>query len=307
VNGPLRSPAPAPVDGPIPSLRARPVLLIVDDDDGVREALRLILDADYSVLDVGDGRTALSMIRGKRVDLVLLDILMPDVDGIEILHELRAFEPHLPVIMMTAVKTVLTAVSAMKLGAADYITKPFEEANLLASIRSALEQRRALRIASPDRAVPELVARPPRSHRVLLVEGDLGWRATLAVTFERLARVETAPTLDDALNQVLRFRPTCVVLNVQRSSAEAARFLGAVHAHLPACPAFVLSDDPHLQATLAWEALNIRSVLRPPVDPGELVSRIAASVMPGPERPAWMITGRRCGEGSAGSGPRTLK
>ncbi|MGH7344372.1 MAG: helix-turn-helix domain-containing protein, partial [Candidatus Rokuibacteriota bacterium] len=121
---------------------------------------------------------------------------------------------------------------------------------------------------------------PHRHHRVLLVEGDVGWRATLAIALERVARVETAPTLGEALNHVLRLRPTCVVLNVRRSSAEAARFLGAVHAQLPACPVLVISEDPHLQATLAWESLNIRGVLQPPVDPGDLVRRVAAIVAP---------------------------
>ncbi|MGH7345271.1 MAG: response regulator, partial [Candidatus Rokuibacteriota bacterium] len=138
------------MDG-VPRPQQRPVVLIVDDDDGVRDALHLILDESYSVVDVQDGRTALSLIRDRRVDLVLLDILMPDVDGIEILQEIRSVEPHLPVIMMTAVRTVLTAVAAMKLGAADYITKPFAEANLLAAIHAALQQRRGRRTVSPAR------------------------------------------------------------------------------------------------------------------------------------------------------------
>src|SRR5207249_4436487 len=80
-------------------------------------------------------------VRAERVDLVLLDILMPEVDGLEILQELKALEPDLPVIMMTAVKTVRTTVAAMKLGASDYVTKPFQEDELLAAIRQALEQR----------------------------------------------------------------------------------------------------------------------------------------------------------------------
>ena len=287
MHGVPRSPALSPVvrpdsksAPPVFRPQGRPVVLIVDDDDGVREALHLLLDDRYSVVDVADGRTAVSLIREQPVDLVLLDILRPDVDGIEILQELRSFEPHLPVIMMTAVRTVLTAVASMKLGAADYITKPFAEANLLAAIHSALEQRRARRTVAGDLRPHDPVARPARSHRVLLAEGDLGWRATIAVALERVARVETAPTLGEALNQVIRVRPTCVVLNMRRSSAEAARFLGAVHTQLPACPALVISEDPHLQATLAWESLNIRGVLQPPVDPGELVRRIAAIAAP---------------------------
>src|SRR5499433_2415401 len=168
---------------------ARPVILIVDDDDGVREALHLILDDSYAVLDVADGRTALGLIREQPVDLVLLDILMPEIEGIEILQELRSFEPQMPVIMMTAVRTVLTAVAAMKLGAADYITKPFSEANLLAAIHAALERRGGHR-ALPTVLTPlQPEAGPARSHRILLVEGEVGWRATIAVALERVARV----------------------------------------------------------------------------------------------------------------------
>ncbi len=280
-----RPPAPRPAARPDPKGRhrgqkPRPVLLVIDDDDGVREALHLILDDDYSVLDVADGRKALDLIRTQPIDLMLLDILMPDVDGIEILQELRAFEPHLPVIIMTAVKTVVTAVAAMKLGAADYITKPFQEANLLGAISSALKQLRARRVSSPDLLEPVGDARSSRSRRILLVEGNPGWRATLAVALQRLGRVETSSTLDEALNQVFRLRPTCVVVNVRRSSAEAARFLAALHAQLPVCSVLVLIEDPHLQATLPWEALNIRGVLRSSVDPGEVIDRIAAVITP---------------------------
>ena len=97
----------------------RPVVLVVDDDAGVREGLRFALDERYTVLDAPHGRGALGIVQAEHVDLVLLDILMPEVDGLEILQELKALDPDLPVIMMTAVKTVRTSVAAMKLGAAD--------------------------------------------------------------------------------------------------------------------------------------------------------------------------------------------
>jgi CheY-like chemotaxis protein/AraC-like DNA-binding protein len=288
VRGASKSPAPRPqpTSAAKPAADARqayerPVVLVVDDDDGVREALHLILDDDYVVLDVGDGRTALSIIRAQPVDLVLLDILMPEVDGIEILQELRTFAPTLPVIMMTAVKTVLTAVSAMKLGAHDYITKPFQDASLLASIRTALEARAGPRTMADDGGEPGAASRSARANRILVVEGDLGWRAALAVTLGIVASVETASSLDEALNRLLKARPTCVILKPRRSSAEAARFLGAVHAQLPGCPALVISDDPHLQAALAWEPLNIRGVLRPPVAHAEVVDRMMAIALPG--------------------------
>lgn len=260
---------------------ATSVLLIVDDDEGVREALHLILDAEYAVLDAAHGRTALAMVCARPVDLVLLDILMPDVDGIEILQELRALKPQLPVIMMTAVKTVRTAVAAMKLGAADYVTKPFNDDELLHTIQRALEQRAPRARAYADRASDDLETRLRRTHRILFVGGELGWRATLAVTLARVARTETAPTFVDGLNRLLRFRPTCVVLNAGPSPAETARFLSALQAQLPACPVLVVSDDAYLGTTQAWETLNIRDVLRPPVDSGELMNRIGAVLASG--------------------------
>ena len=113
---------PSPPDSPV---NERSVVLIVDDDAGVREALRFALDEHFTVLDAPHGRSALGIVRAERVDLVLLDILMLEVDGLEILQELKAVELDIPVIMMTAVKTVRITVAAMKLGAADYVTKPF--------------------------------------------------------------------------------------------------------------------------------------------------------------------------------------
>jgi FixJ family two-component response regulator/AraC-like DNA-binding protein len=261
---------------PVAQKEERPVVLIVDDDAGVRDGLRFALDERYEVLDAPHGRSALDIVRTERVDVVLLDILMPEVDGLEILQEIKALAPDLPVIMMTAVKTVRTTVAAMKLGASDYVTKPFQEDELLAAMRQALEQR-ARRLGAPaERERAERDARLPRTHRLLLVGGDHGWRATLAVVLARATSVETSATFMDGLNDMLRFRPTGVVLNVKRSTAEAARFLGALNTQLPACPVLVVCDDVYLGAPPVWESLNIRGVLRPPIRLDDLVSRIGA-------------------------------
>ena len=120
---------------------ARPVILVVDDDSGVRESFRLILEDHYEVLDAPDGPQALEVLRAAQVDLVLLDIRLPEMDGIEVLERIKAIDEGLEVILVTAVKTVRTAVAAMKLGAFDYLTKPFEEDELLALCNRALEKR----------------------------------------------------------------------------------------------------------------------------------------------------------------------
>ncbi|HSF04783.1 MAG TPA: sigma-54 dependent transcriptional regulator [Methylomirabilota bacterium] len=128
-------------EGPEPGRGIRQVILVVDDDPGLRESFRLILEEQYEVIDAPDGPTALGILRSSQIDLVLLDIRLPDMDGIEVLERIKAIDEGVEVILVTAVKTVRTAVAAMKLGAFDYLTKPFEEDELLSVIRRALERR----------------------------------------------------------------------------------------------------------------------------------------------------------------------
>src|SRR5205823_5237025 len=90
----------------------RPVILVVDDDPGVRESFRLILEDHYDVLDVPDGPQALETVRASQVDLVLLDIRLPEMDGIEVLERIKTIDDGVEVILVTAVKTVRTAVAA---------------------------------------------------------------------------------------------------------------------------------------------------------------------------------------------------
>ncbi|MBI2156448.1 MAG: sigma-54-dependent Fis family transcriptional regulator [Candidatus Rokubacteria bacterium] len=144
---------------------ARPVILVVDDDPGVRESFRLMLEDDYEVLDAGDGAAALEILRVTQVDLVLLDIRLPEADGIEVLERIKALDEGVEVVLATAVKTVRTAVAAMKLGAFDYLTKPFEEDELLAVVRRALEKR------SLEREVAFLRGELARTHDVEEIVG----------------------------------------------------------------------------------------------------------------------------------------
>jgi DNA-binding NtrC family response regulator len=121
--------------------RIRPLILVVDDDSGLRESLHVMLEDEYEVLEVPDGAQALDVVRSCQVDLVLLDIRMPGLDGITVLERMKALDEQIEVILVTAVKEVRSAVAAMKLGAFDYLTKPFEEEEVLSSIRRALEKR----------------------------------------------------------------------------------------------------------------------------------------------------------------------
>jgi len=127
-------------------------ILIVDDEPSVRESLKAVLatpssvapaaddDEGYVIVQAESGEQALAVAEKTKPDVVLLDIIMPGMDGITVLERMRAKDRLTPIIMLTATKTVKTAVDAMKLGATDYLTKPFDVDELKLIIRHALER-----------------------------------------------------------------------------------------------------------------------------------------------------------------------
>ena len=119
----------------------KPFILAVDDEADMLETFRSILSKKFTTLTASSGHDALAILKNKAVSLVLLDIKMPKMDGLELLKKLKENETELAVIMVTASKDVASAVEAMKLGALDYITKPFDVKELLAVIEKALDQR----------------------------------------------------------------------------------------------------------------------------------------------------------------------
>ena len=163
----------------------RPVVLVVDDDPGLRESFRLILEEGYELLEASDGRQAIEIVRNREVDLVLLDIRLPEMDGIEVLERIKGMDEQVEVVLVTAVKTVRTAVAAMKLGAFDYLTKPFEEDDLLSVVRRALEKR------SLEREVVFLRSELARRHEF----GEIvGAHAEMQKLFRLIAQVARTST-----------------------------------------------------------------------------------------------------------------
>jgi two-component system NtrC family response regulator len=113
-------------------------ILLADDDQSLRRVLQFKLNkAGHDVTAVENGQKALDCLREDGWDLLISDIKMPDIDGIELLELAKQLRPHLKVILITAYATVSQAVQAVKLGAFDYITKPFEDEELLAAIEKA--------------------------------------------------------------------------------------------------------------------------------------------------------------------------
>jgi DNA-binding NtrC family response regulator len=118
-------------------------ILIVDDEEiVVRSCLRILEGDDYEVEAVGDGWEALRRIDEGGYDVVVLDIMMPKIDGLEVLQHVKERHPDIDVVMMTGLSQIQTAVKAMKLGAFDYLSKPFDPDELKMVVARAVEQRR---------------------------------------------------------------------------------------------------------------------------------------------------------------------
>lgn len=114
-------------------------IFIVDDEETIRDGMSMALEADYHVAAFSDAESAIKAIAVNPPDLVLLDIGLPEMDGIEALEEIKQLHPDMPVIMITAYEEINTVISAMKLGAYDYIVKPIQMDGLEHTIKNALE------------------------------------------------------------------------------------------------------------------------------------------------------------------------
>src|SRR5215831_10599386 len=170
----------------------RPVVLVIDDELGVRESLRVILRDDFEVLDAPDGATGLDIIRSRRVDVALLDVRMPGEPGPVLLPRILSLSESIAVILITAVPHVRTAVDAIKAGAYDYLIKPFDVDEILALVKQAAQQRvlerEVLYLRSElDRAhgFDELVGRHPSMVRLYeLIAQVAQTHATVLITAE---------------------------------------------------------------------------------------------------------------------------
>jgi len=179
-------------------------ILVVDDEEAFRYMLSSLLSgAGYTVETAVDGVTAINAVQGTVYDIVLLDLKMPKVDGLEVLKFIRANAPRIEVIMLTGMADVKMAVECMKLGAYDYITKPTTTDELLSTIQRALERRQLMidnivmkgtieRLQGPFdmvgesetfRRVLEIAAKVAPTESTVLIQGASGTGKELVANF----------------------------------------------------------------------------------------------------------------------------
>lgn len=132
---------PAVVDHQPPPRKRKGTLLIVDDEEGPRQSLRVIFKDDYDLLLASDGATAIQLAQHHKIDVAVCDIRMSGMSGIEVLERLKYVDPSIEVVMMTAFETTDTLRQALRLRACDYINKPFDIASMRAAVANAMQRR----------------------------------------------------------------------------------------------------------------------------------------------------------------------
>src|SRR5688500_8099346 len=134
----------------------RPVLVVVDDEQGILDVVsRFAHKSGFEVVTCSGGREAIACLRSRRADLLMVDLRMPDVGGLEVLRSVRETDPRCQAVLMTGYASVDTAVEAIKLGALDYLSKPFDFTRLeqlLSSVRDEAERRRSVLAIEGDLA-----------------------------------------------------------------------------------------------------------------------------------------------------------
>ena len=125
--------------------RAR--ILVCDDEEGIRESLGLILGNGYRLTFATDGEDAIAKAQAQPFDLALVDIKMPRVNGLDVLKWFRQHRPQTPVLMLTAYQSVEMAQEAIRLGAVDYLAKPFDQATLKSAITRTLSKTKVAKKA----------------------------------------------------------------------------------------------------------------------------------------------------------------
>jgi two-component system response regulator PilR (NtrC family) len=161
-------------------------ILVVEDERSMREFLEILLRRHKHQVDIADcGGAALELLGQREYDLVITDLKMPGVGGIEVLEQTKRLHPHTEVIIVTAFATAETAIAAMKQGAYDYLTKPFKVDEIVVTVERALEKRALVR---------ENVTLREELHGRFRLDRMVGRSASMRKLFELIRRVATART-----------------------------------------------------------------------------------------------------------------
>ena len=226
----------------------RGAILVIDDEEIMRDILDTLLTREgYSVRVASSGADGLELARMYPFDAAVVDVMMPGLDGMQTLEELRKLDEELPVIMITAFASVESAISAMKRGAFDYVTKPFKNDEVLAVLRNAMER---YRLVTENRAL----------------------RQNIQERYSKFANiVGRSPKMRQVFDLIIQAAPSRSTILIQGESGTGKELVArAIHAHSPrADRAFVTVNSGNLPPDLLESTLfgHVRGAFTGAVNP----------------------------------------
>ena len=255
--------------------KRRPILLTVDDNPLAHEVYGLAFDHGYVHLRAHNGREALRIVGTETVDAMILDLIMPDLHGLEVLELALKARPGLIVVIASVINASQSALRAIRKGATDYFVKPTEPAVMEMVVRQLLVAK-----GDPALVVPEPSLTAPR---ILVVGLDRGLRAVLAATLQPRCRVDLAPTVSVGLERLATMTPDLIVLDLRASSTDRVLGMQSLRAGFPEGPMIVVGPADRIGAVLD-SAVGGPGILMPePLDVGFLLDNIVARLPPGPQ------------------------
>ena len=262
---PRRSPRDAECQLSLPQKR-RPIVLTVDDNRLLHDFYSLAFERAYVHRRAYSGLEALTIVQAEIIDVMVLDLIMPGLHGLEVLKEVLALKPGLIVVVSSVVSTAWSALRAIRWGAADYFVKPTEPGVMEMVIRQLLAIRR-----DPAVAVPEPTGAAPR---VLVVGLDPSFRAALAVALQPSCRVHVAARISDAIEMLATIMPDLAIVDLRSASLDLALGLHGLRAKFPEGPMIVVGSADRLGPLMESSAGHLEILVPEPVDVGLLFHEI---------------------------------
>ena len=265
-------------------------VLIVDDIEANVKLLEAKLTSEYfDILTAYDGKSALEMARTHAPDLILLDVMMPGMDGIEVCRELRADDriAHIPVVMLTALSDVEDRVRGLEAGADDFLTKPANDLTLFSRVRSLIRLKMMIdelrtRQSNADQAGLSMAdIETAAEGSVLLIEHDSIQRQNLS---EKLVneghKVEQAESGQEAMKVIRQQQPDLVIVDIDLGAEDGLRLVSHMRSdeHSRHVPILMLLDDYDLPRLAKGLDLGVTDYLIRPIDGNELKARVRTQI-----------------------------
>ena len=268
-------------------------ILVVDDIPATLKLLEARLLAEYfEVLTATSGAAALELCQGGKVDVVLLDILMPEMDGFEVCHRLKQdpLTAHIPVVIVTALDQVADRIRGLEAGADDFLTKPVNDLQLLTRVKSLvrlkmLSDELRLRAATTrtigiEPLLADVVAGDEESPRVLLVDDDAGAAATVAGLLSSYVTPVVQPDPQAACFQVAEGNFDCVLVSTGFASHDPLRLCSQLRSldRTRFVPIILIAGGDEQQRVTRALELGVNDYIVRPLDRQELIARLRTQV-----------------------------